>query len=112
VTRAPRNQVDTFAPANSKTTPNIHESIMKRLVGQLLRLGGLLVEMLGVLAVMKGGEGIFATKLQLPGLEPVPLAWIGIALGFVLWLIGTVLVYWSKPSRQAFKQDIEEPLPR
>jgi hypothetical protein len=67
------------------------QRIMKKIVGQFMRLGGLLVEMLGVLAVMKGNEGLFATKLQLPGFEPVPLAWIGIALGFVLWLVGTVL---------------------
>jgi len=81
---------------------------MKKLVGQFMRLGGLLVEMLGVLAVMKGDEGKFATKLHLPGFEPVPLAWIGIALGFVLWLVGTVLVYWSRPSRRASRQEFEE----
>jgi hypothetical protein len=85
---------------------------MKKLVGQFMRLGGLIVEMLGVLAVMKGDEGRFATKLQLPGFEPVPLAWIGIGLGFVLWLVGTVLVYWSRPSRKASRQEIEENLYR
>jgi hypothetical protein len=83
---------------------------MKKLVGQFMRLGGLLVEMLGVWAVMKGDEGIFATRLHLPGIQPLPLGWIGIALGFVLWLIGTVLVYWSRPSRKASRQDIEETL--
>jgi hypothetical protein len=80
--------------------PSIREPSMKKLVGQLLRLGGLVVEMLGVWAVMKGGEGRFATRISLPGLEPVPLAWIGVGLGFVLWLIGTVLVYSSRPSRK------------
>ena len=65
-----------------------------------MRLGGLLVEMLGVLALMKGNEGIFATKVHLPGFEPIPLAWIGVAVGFVLWLVGTVLVYWSRPPRK------------
>jgi hypothetical protein len=77
-----------------------------------MRIGGLIVEMLGVLAVMKGNEGIFATKLQLPGFEPVPLAWVGVALGFVLWLIGTVLVYWSRPPRNASSREINESLDR
>jgi hypothetical protein len=81
---------------------------MKKRVGQFMRLGGLLVEMLGVVAVMNGSEGKFATKLQLPGFEPVPLAWIGVALGFALWLVGTVLVYSSKPSRRASKPENEE----
>jgi hypothetical protein len=85
---------------------------MKKLVGQFMRLGGLLVEMLGVWAVMKGNEGVFATKLHLPGFEPVALAWIGIALGFLLWLVGTVLVYWSRPPRKPSRQEFEETLSR
>jgi hypothetical protein len=81
---------------------------MTKIIGQLIRLGGLLVEMLGVLAVMKGTEGKFARQVHLPGFEPVPVGWIGVAFGFVLWLVGTVLVYSSRPSRRASKQDIEE----
>jgi hypothetical protein len=81
---------------------------MKKQVGQFMRLGGLLVEMLGVLAVTKGSEGKFATKVNLPGVEPVPIAWVGIGLGFVLWLVGTVLVYSSRPSRKAFGRETEE----
>ncbi len=86
---------------------------MPRLLGQLMRLGGLLVEMLGVLFVMKGNEGIFATKVHLPNIEPIPVGWVGVALGFVLWLIGTVLVYWPRPSqRKASATEIDETLSR
>jgi hypothetical protein len=83
---------------------------MKALVGQLMRLGGLIVEMLGVYAVMKGVEGPFAAKVQLPGFEPVPIGWIGVGFGFVLWLVGTVLVYSSRPSRKKYRPEIEKPV--
>jgi hypothetical protein len=85
---------------------------MTKLVGQFMRTGGLLVEMLGVFAVMQENEGKLAAKLQLPGIEPIPLAWVGIGLGFVLWLVGTVLVYWSRPSRKASSSEIDKILDR
>jgi hypothetical protein len=80
---------------------------MAKLVGQFMRIGGLLVEMLGVYAVMKGNEGNFATKVRLPGFEPILLGWLGVAVGFVLWLVGTALVYWSRPPRKASTREIE-----
>jgi hypothetical protein len=85
---------------------------MAKLVGQFMRIGGLLVEMLGVYAVMKGTEGKLAATLQLPGFEPIPLAWVGVAVGFVFWLTGTVLVYWSRSSRKASRLEIDESLDR
>jgi hypothetical protein len=80
---------------------------MAKLVGQFMRIGGLLVEMLGVYAVMKGNEGNFAMKVRLPGFEPILLGWLGVAVGFVLWLVGTALVYWSRPPRKASTREIE-----
>ena len=74
---------------------------MKTPVGQFMRLGGLIIEMLGVWAVFQGNGDRPPATIQLPGMAPVSLAWIGIGLGFVLWLAGTALVYSARSSRKA-----------
>jgi hypothetical protein len=72
----------------------------KSLTGQLLRLGGLIIEMLGVWAVFQGNGDKNPPSLRIPGTAPLPLAWLGVGVGFVLWLAGTALVYAARPSRK------------
>jgi len=72
---------------------------MKTGTGQILRLVGLLIEMLGVLGVVAGRPNFGATRLRLPGGTTVAPAWIAVTLGFLIWLIGTILVVASRPSR-------------
>jgi hypothetical protein len=72
---------------------------MRQLGGQILRLGGLLIEMVGVVAVLADYPNLAAARLRLPGGPVVAPAWIAIALGFLLWLIGTILIYGSRRSR-------------
>ncbi len=72
---------------------------MKKVTGQSLRLGGMLIEMLGVMGVVTGKGDIEAARLQIPGFSPVSPAWIAVVLGFVIWLVGTILVSSSQPSR-------------
>ena len=59
--------------------------------GQIVRTLGLLIEMLGILAL------VFRTRTDqagapLPGSFPVRLVWIVVGVGFVLWLVGTVMI--------------------
>ena len=72
---------------------------MKNVSGQILRLGGLVIELLGVLAVMTGSPDFGAARLPIPGGTTVAPAWILVVVGFVTWLLGTFLVYGSRPSR-------------
>jgi hypothetical protein len=72
---------------------------MKKVTGQILRLGGLLIEMLGVLGILTGSRDAGAARLRLPGGTLIAPAWIAVALGFLIWLVGTFLVYGSRPSR-------------
>ena len=82
---------------------------MKKLVGQFMRLAGIVVEMLGVWVVMSGNKGVFDRNVNMPGLvKPIPLPLIAFAVGFALWLVGTVLVYSSRRSRQSLRPEIEE----
>jgi hypothetical protein len=72
---------------------------MKKATGQILRLGGLLIEMLGVLGVVTRSPEVAAARLRLPGGTMMAPAWIAVVLGFLIWLLGTFLVYGSRPSR-------------
>jgi hypothetical protein len=72
---------------------------MKKVTGQVLRLGGLLIELLGVMGVASEPAGGGAVRLRLPGGTLVSPAWIAVVLGFVTWLLGTYLLLATRPSR-------------
>ena len=73
---------------------------MKKTTGHVIRISGLLIEMLGVWGVFNATGAKDPARLQLPGGTVVPLAWLAVGLGFVLWLTGTILVYFSRPARR------------
>jgi hypothetical protein len=87
------------ARAAATSILNNSETLMKQVTGQILRLGGLFIEMLGVLGIVTGNHDVGAARLRLPGGTMVAPAWIAVALGFVIWLLGTFLAYGSRPSR-------------
>ena len=66
---------------------------MRRVAGQIVRLIGLALEALGLLA-----QG-FKTQtddagLPLPGNFSSHQVWTVVGVGFVMWLTGTLLIYW------------------
>ncbi len=82
---------------------------MKRLTGQIIRLVGLALEVLGLLAQ--------ALRTQtdeigdpLPGHFSAHQVWTVVGVGFVLWMIGSILIYWPRPSlvRRSTPGDTEE----
>jgi hypothetical protein len=72
-----------------------------RLTGQWLRIIGLLVEMVGVVGVIRERGGQALPQLRIPGGPVVSAAWIAVALGFVIWLIATILLAATKPPRRS-----------
>ena len=70
---------------------------MNRMTGQLMRMAGLFIEMLGILALAlrtrTGPDGV-----PLPGHFPERPVWVVVALGFILWLAGTLIIYWPRRS--------------
>ena len=71
---------------------------MNRFTGQIVRTLGLLIEMLGILAL------VFRTRtdqagVPLPGSFSTRLVWTVVGVGFVIWLVGTVMTYWPRPTR-------------
>jgi hypothetical protein len=72
---------------------------MRRVTGQVLRLGGLLIELLGVIGVASEPAGVGAVRLRLPGGMLVSPAWVAVVVGFVAWLLGTYLLLATRPPR-------------
>jgi hypothetical protein len=70
---------------------------MSRSIGQILRLIGLAIEVGGISAQ------ILWTKTDpagtpLPGQFSARQVWIVVGVGFVVWMIGTILTYWPRPA--------------
>jgi hypothetical protein len=70
-------------------------------IGHLIRITGLLIEMLGVWAVYAGRDDKNPTLVSFPGGKAVPVAWLAVGLGFVLWLIGTIVISVARSRRRA-----------
>jgi hypothetical protein len=65
----------------------------RRFAGQILRILGLAIEMLGILAAAlssRGGDGAAGAAGGLSSQQ----IWIVVGAGFVVWLVGNLLTYW------------------
>jgi hypothetical protein len=77
---------------------------MNRLmIGHLIRIVGLLIEVAGVWAVYTSRNEREPAVVSFPGGRVVPAAWLAVGLGFVLWLIGTIVVSVSRSRRPITK---------
>jgi drug/metabolite transporter (DMT)-like permease len=72
---------------------------MARRVGQWLRLIGLVIEFVGVIGVVRERGGQPAPQFRLPSGSAFSSAWAAVGLGFVLWIVATILLSTSKPTR-------------
>ena len=72
---------------------------MIRTTGQWLRVIGLLIEMIGLVAIVRERGGTPAPSLTLPGGRVISSAWAALGLGFLVWLIATILVAAGRPPR-------------
>jgi hypothetical protein len=68
---------------------------MKPAAGPLLRRGGLLIEMVCLLALVSAGDG----RALFAGITVRHVLIAGVALGFVVWAIGLALLF--RAARQA-----------
>ena len=81
---------------------------MRKTTGHVIRISGLLIEMLGIWGVLNANSAKDQARLELPGGTVVPLAWLAVGLGFVLWLTGTILVYSARSGRKPVQKDQRE----
>ena len=85
---------------------------MNKTTGHIIRISGLLIELLGLWGVFHSSDvQEDRGRLVLPGGTVVPLAWLAVGLGFVLWLTGTFLVYAARSRRTPVQNEQRELLP-
>jgi len=70
-----------------------------RRAGRWLRLIGLLIEMVGVVGVVRERGGRGGVPIRVPGGPAVSAAWVAVVLGFVIWLVATILLAATRPPR-------------
>jgi hypothetical protein len=68
---------------------------MSSFTGQIVRTLGLFIEMLGILAL------VFHSRTDQAGVPPpgsvsMILIWTVVGVGFLTWLVGTVMIYWTR----------------
>jgi hypothetical protein len=71
---------------------------MTYVTGHILRMAGLLLEVLGIWSVYSGSVAR-TPQIPLAGGKSLPLPWLGVGLGFALWFVGTVMVYIGRRAR-------------
>ncbi|MFO0890649.1 MAG: hypothetical protein U0790_16080 [Isosphaeraceae bacterium] len=71
---------------------------MQRFAGQILRFLGLLVEMIGIMT-LAFRTGIDEAGTPLPGSVSSRAAWAIIIAGFLTWLSGTLVNFWTRAAR-------------
>jgi len=82
---------------------------MRRSTGQIVRLIGLAIEVAGILA-----QALWTRTDQtgdpLPGHFSSRQVWIVVGVGFVIWMIGTILTYWPQPAsrRRSSTEEVRE----
>ena len=84
---------------------------MRKTAGHIIRISGLVIEMLGIWGVYNASVNADQPRFQLPGGTTISLAWIAVGLGFALWLTGTFLVYAGRPRRKRLQRDERELAP-
>ncbi len=72
---------------------------MKKAIGQSLRLGGMLLEMIGGMGVMTGKGDIASLRVRLSDGTLLSPAWLLFGVGLFLWLVGTILLASMRPTR-------------
>ena len=78
---------------------------MRKTTGHIIRISGLVIEMLGIWGVFRASGDTDQPRIQLPGGTTIAMAWIAVGLGFVVWLTGTILVYAPRSRQKPVPKD-------
>jgi hypothetical protein len=70
---------------------------MSKTTGHIIRMTGMLIEMLGVWGVYQASNSKRPWLISLPGTQSMPAAWLAVFAGLIIWLIGAFIVYSRNP---------------
>jgi hypothetical protein len=70
---------------------------MNKTTGHIIRMAGMLIEMIGVWGVYQANNTKSPRVITIPGSGPIFVAWIPVFVGLIIWLTGVFIVYSYKP---------------
>ncbi len=93
-----------------KHPANAIPTLMNKTTGHIIRMVGMLIEMLGVWGVYQAGNSRDPWVVSIAGAGSMPVAWIAVFLGLIVWLAGVFIVYSNNPFRhKKIRSDDETP---
>jgi hypothetical protein len=69
---------------------------MTKTTGHIIRMIGMLTEMLGLWGVVQTRNSKSAWLISIPGAGTMPVAWLAVFIGLIVWLVGVFIVYSHK----------------
>ena len=82
---------------------------MNKTTGHIIRMVGMLIEMLGVWGVYQANHTETPLVMSIGRAGPIPVAWLAVVFGLIIWLAGVVIVYSNKPLRRNKMRLDDEP---
>lgn len=71
---------------------------ISKTTGHIIRMIGMLIEMLGVWGVYQSSNSQAPWLISIPGAAAMPIAWLAVFAGLIIWLAGVFIVYSHKSS--------------
>jgi hypothetical protein len=84
---------------------------MNKTTGHIIRMIGMLIEMFGVWGVYQASNTKSPWLISIPGAGTMPVAWLAVFAGLIIWLAGVFIVYSYKPTRWRKEDSSDELAP-
>jgi len=81
---------------------------MSKTTGHIIRMTGMLIEMLGLWGVVQTRDSKAPWLISIPGAGTMPAVWLAVFVGLIVWLVGVFIVYSHKPSARKNSQPDDE----
>jgi hypothetical protein len=72
--------------------------LMSKTTGHIIRMIGMLIEMFGVWGVYQASYSKNPWVISVPGAGTMPIAWLPVFAGLIIWLTGVFIVYSYRPT--------------
>jgi hypothetical protein len=81
---------------------------MSKTTGHIIRMTGMLIEMLGLWGVVQTSNSRAPWLISIPGAGTMPVAWLAVFIGLIVWLVGVFIVYSYKPRDSKKRPSVDD----
>jgi hypothetical protein len=85
-----------IAHRHARTRPSL--TSMNKTTGHIIRMIGMVIEMFGVWGVYQASNSKTPWLISIPGAGTMPVAWLAVFTGLIIWLAGVFIVYSYRPT--------------